>query len=49
MRYKDAKLTFQETVARKIDGDFAHTNMYVVAFLMGDAAEMQRQLVAQYL
>jgi hypothetical protein len=31
-------------VTRKLDGDSAHLNRYAIAFLEGDAGEMQRQL-----
>jgi len=43
-RLEDAKAAYQQSVTRKLDGDEAHENRYVVAFLEGDAAEMQRQL-----
>src|SRR5438270_2930049 len=44
-RLEDAKAAYQEAVSRKLDGDSAHLNRYAVAFLEGDSAEMQRQLV----
>ena len=43
-RLNDAKTAYQQAVTRKLDGDSAHLNRYAVAFLEGDAAEMQRQL-----
>ena len=43
-RFEDAKAAYQQAVTRKLDGDNAHENRYVVAFLEGDAVEMRRQL-----
>jgi eukaryotic-like serine/threonine-protein kinase len=43
-RLDDAKAAYQQAVTRKLDGDSAHLNRYAVAFLEGDAAEMQQQL-----
>ena len=43
-RLEDAKAAYQQAVARKLDGDYAHLTRYSVAFLEGDSAEMQRQL-----
>ncbi|HEX6908689.1 MAG TPA: protein kinase [Terriglobales bacterium] len=43
-RLKDAKAAYQQAVTRKLDGDSAHLNRYAIAFLEGDAGEMQRQL-----
>src|SRR4029077_14600181 len=43
-RLDDAKAAYQQAVTRKLDGDSAHLNRYAVAFLEGDAAEMQHQL-----
>jgi eukaryotic-like serine/threonine-protein kinase len=43
-RLDDAKAAYQQAVTRKLDGDSAHLNRYGVAFLEGDAAEMQHQL-----
>jgi serine/threonine protein kinase/tetratricopeptide (TPR) repeat protein len=42
--FEAAKAAYQQAVTRGVDGDAAHENMFVVAFLEGDAAEMQRQL-----
>ena len=42
-RLDDAKRAYVEAVSRKLDGDYAHLNRYGVAFLEGDATEMQRQ------
>jgi serine/threonine protein kinase/Flp pilus assembly protein TadD len=42
--FEDAKAAYQQAVTRRVDGDSAHENMFIVAFLEGDSAEMQRQL-----
>lgn len=43
-RLSDAKATYQQASARKLDNPFLHLNLYGVAFLQGDTAEMQRQV-----
>jgi tetratricopeptide (TPR) repeat protein len=40
----EAKAAYQQSLTRGVDGDAAHENMFMVAFLEGDSAEMQRQL-----
>ncbi len=42
-RFSDAKATYQQAMARHLDNPYLHLNSYGVAFLEGDAAEMQRQ------
>jgi len=44
-RLDDARATYQQAMARRLDSASLHFNMYCVAFLQGDAAEMQRQMV----
>jgi serine/threonine protein kinase/tetratricopeptide (TPR) repeat protein len=44
-RLDDAKTAYQQAVDRRVDGDAAHEERYVIAFLEGDSAEMQRQIV----
>jgi len=43
-RLEEAKATYRKALERKLDGPFLHADMYVVAFLENDAAEMQRQI-----
>jgi eukaryotic-like serine/threonine-protein kinase len=43
-RLEEAKSTYRKALERRIDGPYLHTDMYVVAFLENDAAEMQRQI-----
>jgi DNA-binding winged helix-turn-helix (wHTH) protein/tetratricopeptide (TPR) repeat protein len=43
-RLKEAKATYRKALERRLDGPYLHTDMYVVAFLENDAAEMQRQI-----
>jgi len=43
-RLDEAKAAYQQAVTRKLDGDSAHLNRYGIAFIEGDAAEMQHQL-----
>ena len=43
-RLEEAKATYRKALERKLDGPFLHTDMYVLAFLENDAAEMQRQI-----
>jgi DNA-binding winged helix-turn-helix (wHTH) protein/predicted Zn-dependent protease len=42
-RTSDAKATYQQAMSRNLDNPYLHLNSYGVAFLEGDAAEMQRQ------
>jgi tetratricopeptide (TPR) repeat protein len=43
-RLQEAKATYRQAVERRLDGPFLHADLYVVAFLENDAAEMQRQI-----
>ena len=43
-RLDEAKAMYQQAVERKVDNLNVHNNMYGVAFLEGDTAEMQRQV-----
>lgn len=43
-RLSDAKATYEQAVAHKVSNPFLHGNRYGVAFLEGDASEMQRQV-----
>jgi DNA-binding winged helix-turn-helix (wHTH) protein/tetratricopeptide (TPR) repeat protein len=43
-RLQEAKAAYRQALERKIDGPYLHTDMYVIAFLENDAAEMQRQI-----
>ncbi|HYL67521.1 MAG TPA: winged helix-turn-helix domain-containing protein [Candidatus Limnocylindria bacterium] len=43
-RLEEAKATYRRALERKLDDPFLHADMYVVAFLENDAAEMQRQI-----
>jgi eukaryotic-like serine/threonine-protein kinase len=43
-RLEEAKLAYQQTLARKAETWFLHDSRFAVAFLEGDAAEMDRQL-----
>ena len=45
-RPADAKVKYQEAIARKINNPFLHGNRYGVAFFEGDAEEMQRQVAS---
>jgi eukaryotic-like serine/threonine-protein kinase len=42
-RYEDAKVTYQQAISRGLDYSDLHYYRYGVAFLEGDAVEMQRQ------
>ena len=44
-RLADAKAVYREALDRKLDGTWLHTDMYVIAFLEANAAEMQRQIL----
>jgi eukaryotic-like serine/threonine-protein kinase len=43
-RLNEAKSAYQQALAHKVEHPNLHLNMYIVAFLQGDAAEMQRQI-----
>jgi eukaryotic-like serine/threonine-protein kinase len=43
-RLDEAKATFDQALARKLDGGFLRVNMYYYAFLRGDPAQMEQQL-----
>src|SRR5580658_1890762 len=42
-RLEEAKTAYQRAKARNLDNPFLHWNLYGIAFLQKDAAEMQRQ------
>jgi eukaryotic-like serine/threonine-protein kinase len=43
-RLEEAKLIFDEALAHKLDGGWLRENMYYLAFLRGDAAQMEQQV-----
>jgi serine/threonine protein kinase/tetratricopeptide (TPR) repeat protein len=43
-RLKEARQTLQEAQQKNFDGFFIRSNLYTLAFLSGDAAEMERQV-----
>jgi tetratricopeptide (TPR) repeat protein len=43
-RFDEAKSLYKEAVARKMESPVLHVNMYGLAFLEGDRAEMDRQV-----
>jgi tetratricopeptide (TPR) repeat protein len=43
-RLDEAKSTYEQALARKLEGRTLHVNRYGVAFLEGDTSEIQRQL-----
>jgi eukaryotic-like serine/threonine-protein kinase len=43
-RFDDAQKTIEEAQKHKLAGDFLHLAIYQLAFLKGDAAEMERQV-----
>jgi serine/threonine protein kinase/predicted Zn-dependent protease len=43
-RLDEAKVRYQQALARKLDNPFLHANRYEIAFLEGDTEEMQRQV-----
>jgi tetratricopeptide (TPR) repeat protein len=43
-RIKDARLTLQEAQKNRFDGLFLRSEVYALAFLAGDTAEMERQV-----
>jgi tetratricopeptide (TPR) repeat protein len=44
-RLQEAQATFDQALAHNLDSGFLRTNIYLLAFLRGDAAQMNRQLV----
>jgi eukaryotic-like serine/threonine-protein kinase len=42
-RLDEANAAFEQAMAHKVESPFLHTSLYGVAFLRGDATEMQRQ------
>jgi tetratricopeptide (TPR) repeat protein/predicted Ser/Thr protein kinase len=44
-RLDEARATYQQAMTRRLDSASLHFNMYCVAFLQGDLAEMQHQMV----
>ena len=45
-RLAEAKAVYQQVLARKLDAPFLHLQAYLLGFLEGDAAEMNRQFAA---
>jgi len=43
-RLPEAKSTFDEALAHKLDGGLLRANIYLLAFLQGDAAQMEQQV-----
>jgi tetratricopeptide (TPR) repeat protein len=43
-RLSEAKATYRKAAERNLDSSFLHADLYVIAFLENDAAEMQRQI-----
>ncbi len=43
-RLDEAKATFDQALAHKLDGGDLRVNMYYLAFLRGDSAQMEQQL-----
>ena len=43
-RLDEAKGSFDQALAHKLDSEFLRGNMYLLAFLQGDAAQMQQQV-----
>jgi eukaryotic-like serine/threonine-protein kinase len=43
-RLAEARAAYNQAVERKLDNAFLHTDLYVVAFLENDSAEMQNQI-----
>jgi DNA-binding winged helix-turn-helix (wHTH) protein/tetratricopeptide (TPR) repeat protein len=43
-RLDEAKATFDQALARKLDGGFLRVSMYQLAFLRGDSAQMEEQV-----
>jgi serine/threonine protein kinase/tetratricopeptide (TPR) repeat protein len=43
-RLDEAKNAFDQALARKLDGGFLRVEMYYLAFLRGDAAQMEQQM-----
>jgi eukaryotic-like serine/threonine-protein kinase len=43
-RFEEAKSTYRHAVERKLESPYLHADLYVIAFLENDPAEMQRQI-----
>jgi tetratricopeptide (TPR) repeat protein len=43
-QFEEAKAIFRRAAERKLDNPYLHLNLYGVAFVQGDAQEMQRQM-----
>jgi serine/threonine protein kinase/tetratricopeptide (TPR) repeat protein len=43
-RFEDAKTSFDQTLARKLDGGYLHLYLHYLAFLKGDSAQMEQQV-----
>ncbi|MBZ5616114.1 MAG: protein kinase [Acidobacteriia bacterium] len=43
-RFDEAKAAYQEAMARKLEDSALHANLYGIAFLQEDVAEMERQI-----
>ncbi|MFY9528154.1 MAG: hypothetical protein WBC04_21710 [Candidatus Acidiferrales bacterium] len=43
-RWAEAKAVYPQVLARHLDAPFFHVQLYSIAFLDGNAAEMKRQL-----
>jgi hypothetical protein len=43
-RLSEAKATYRKAADRNLDSSFLHADLYVIAFLENDAAEMERQI-----
>src|ERR1700682_5742574 len=45
-RLDEAKQVYQQSLERKLEGQFLHDDRYAIAFLEGDSEEMKRQVSA---
>jgi serine/threonine protein kinase/tetratricopeptide (TPR) repeat protein len=43
-RFEDAKTSFDQTLARKLDGGYLHLYLHYLAFLKGDSAQMEQHV-----
>ena len=43
-RFDEAKAVYRQAMARKLEDSGLHANLYGIAFLEGDAAEMKSQI-----
>jgi len=43
-RFDEAKAVYRQAMARKLEDSGLHANLYGIAFLQGDAAEMKSQI-----